>query len=96
MKLKKRKTKFFTFKNEVYHFLTYDDNNIKKIEETINNSDSLWVNISIFTEIPENIKLAELKELDKYEDIIIEFAKGIERITVNAYDFDSYVFYEKD
>ncbi len=83
------KSNILYFNDEVYHLLKGTSNSEKMIETTINEASNAWLNIAIFSATSFECK-NPLTEV-----VLNDLAKNVQKIFIDAYDLDGYVFWEK-
>jgi hypothetical protein len=88
--LKNAKSKYFSYNEEVYHYLTYEDINEECIRSTISES-SGWLNSIFFTSHKCHFE-EYLQDDEQVIKLLNYISKNIKMIAIDAYDWDGYIY----
>lgn len=90
-------TRLCIFKDEVYHFLSEQDNDSQKIRQTIRAAASPYLCIGVLTSLPQESQiLCETQRVILTSDEVLRgLAERAETIVVGAYDGEGYLIWQR-
>lgn len=77
---------------EAYHYLLSKHNNLETIKKTLNESYNAWQNIFFMTYLQENDNDEKISIINS--NIIKKIAQNTEKIVLDAYDLDGYLYWD--
>lgn len=85
---------FITHKEQLYFLLNTKHKSLSEVETLIKKSDSFWPRQMIYCTYSSKLQNVERKKGKISEKDIEELGKSIDKMLINAYDFNWYVFWE--